>query len=101
MDLSKDFEIKIARFDHSYPVEAPDSYVVGFIVTHRISCKSMYQDTRVLYTDVVSGVTDMEVASIAWKRVEPAFEPWMKSVSENKTSVVGSVFDPSRVVSYL
>lgn len=93
--MDNDFEIKIARFDHSYP-ESPDSYVVGFIVKHRKSGRTMYQDIRVMYTDVVSGTTDMEVAAVAWKRVEPAFEPWMKSVSENKGgSVIGSLFYPS------
>ena len=91
-----DFEIKISRFDHTYPIEAPDSYVVGFIVTHRSSFHTMYQDTRVMYSDVASGLTDLEIAAIAWKRVEPAYEPWMKSVSENKgASVIGSVFVPS------
>lgn len=97
MEWPKSFEIKIARFEQAYPAEAPDSYVVGFTVTCPSNGRTMYQDTRIAYTEVQSGSTDKEVASMAWARVESAFEPWAKqliAVANTDGVVVGSVFVP-------
>ena len=98
MDWPTSFEVKIARFDQAYPAEAPDSYVVGFTVTCPANGRTMYQDTRVAYTEVQSGATDKEVTAMAWARVEPAFEPWARQIIASAAGadavVVGSVFVP-------
>lgn len=86
------FTIKIARYDAEYPIDTPDSYVVGFNVTCNANGRSMYLDTRVYYADA-AGKTEQEVAQQAWAALAPQFAGFVSAVSV-QPAILGSVFTP-------
>lgn len=87
-----DFSIKIVRFDATYPLEAPDSYVVGFHVMHKVTNRSKYADIRLVYADV-NGMTDEDIARLAWNQLKPGFTPWAQTAQGN-TPLLGAEFSP-------
>lgn len=92
--LWQDFSIKIVRFDATFPLDAPDSYVVGFHVMHKVNKRSKYADIRLPYEDI-KGLTDEEITRQAWTLLKPTFEPWAASiVSSASSSILGSEFTP-------
>lgn len=90
----QDFTIKIVRFDPTFPLDAPDSYVVGFHVMHKVNNRSKYADVRQTYEEV-NGLTDEQIARQAWALLKPTFEPWAASVSPvTNNTLLGSEFLP-------
>jgi|694.fasta_scaffold138160_1 hypothetical protein len=89
----QEFSIKIVRFDTVFPLEQPDSYVVGFNVMHKTNGRSKYLDIRIPFTDT-SGKTDEQVTQSAWTQLQPSFLPWAKSVNTMVAPIIGSDFTP-------
>ena len=89
-----DFSIKIVRFDPTFPLDAPDSYVVGFHVMHKTNQRSKYSDMRQSYEDV-KGLTDEQIVRKAWASLSATFEAWAATVVPSGTSsILGSEFVP-------
>lgn len=86
------YNVTVSRFDASYPVESPDSFIVGFTVTHKINGRSTYVDVRIPFPDA-SGMDDVKVVDLAWVRVEPSLQPWF-DLATTQSPIVGTTYVP-------
>lgn len=84
--------IRIARADGSYPKNNPDSFIVGFLMTHNRNLRSKYVDTRILYKDIPKASLpekeDIVAISDAWDRVRLKVYEWAVQANE-ESSIVG------------
>lgn len=88
-----DLKITITRFG-LYPADEPVSYVVGFTATHIPTCRSIYRDCTVPFTDLPVTHTDDDVLATAWNNLKESVEVWCGACSA-KSHVIGSTFEPT------
>lgn len=93
------FNVTVTRFDAKYPVDVPDSFVVGFTLTHKYNGRSKYIDVRVSYVDT-NGLDDQQVIDLAWSRLEQSFVDWGSAVC-GQCHIIGSAYVPPSVASAL
>lgn len=89
---SASYTVTVSRFDPRYPRETPDSFIVGFTISHKTNGRSTYLDARLPYTDT-SGMSDNQVVDLAWGRVEPTIQSWL-DVASTQSPIVGSAYVP-------
>jgi hypothetical protein len=82
--------IRVTRFD-AYPPSAPTSYAIGFVETCNSHTK--YADTTVPFAETAAGLTNDEIAAMAWRTLEPDFAAWRAAVS-SIPSIIGTEFSP-------
>ena len=87
-----DLKITITRFG-LYPADEPVSYVVGFTATHIPTCRSIYRDCTVSFTELPGTHTDDDVLATAWNNLKESVEVWCGACSA-KSHVIGSTFVP-------
>lgn len=83
-------EIKITRFE-MHPKEDPIGWQVGFSYTS--NGRMGYNDTVISLTEC-SGLTDEQIAKIAYIRLKPTIESWFENF-DSKSPLMGSVFTES------
>ena len=83
--------VTVSRFG-VYPAlpEDPIGYVVGFLVTHLGSARTLYRDCIVPFSDAAD--EDAAVAN-AWETLKEGVEAWNDACSA-KSPLVGSTFVP-------
>lgn len=89
--------VLVARYSPLYPTKEPDSYIVGFSITHNTNKRILYKEIRLYYKELQSYgslITDEKVLNIAWERLCPACKVWLSDVSQ-QGPIVGSTFIPS------
>jgi len=79
----------ISRFG-VYPTPDPTGHVVGFVVTHVPTGRSVYRDAVVAF----SGKIDDEIVAEAWTVLEPCINMWA-SECDSKSPLVGATFTPT------
>lgn len=78
--------VTVSRFTPTFPVDEPNSYIVGFTVKCPSNAKCMYKETRILYKDLKSHgphMKDEDVMKLAWERLDPHIKAWKKDLQRN------------------
>lgn len=83
--------VKITRFTSTYPLENPDSYIIGFSVHNDINKRSFYKEIRIFYREVSKIIDDEEVSNVAWNKLKSYYENWIND-NKKKNKMVGKTF---------
>ena len=73
----------------NYPVESPQSWVVGFTVTSNNN-RSFFIDTSVSYDEAQS---DTDAVDLAYKKLKPTIDSRLKNL-EIEQNIVGHIYEP-------
>ena len=73
----------------NYPVESPQSWVVGFTVTSNNN-RSFFIDTSVSYDEAQS---DTDAVDLAYKKLKPTIDSRLKNL-EIEQNIVGQINEP-------
>ena len=73
----------------NYPVESPQSWVVGFTVTSNNN-RSFFIDTSVTYDEAKS---DTDAVDLAYKKLKPTIDSRLKNL-EIEQNIVGQIYEP-------
>ena len=73
----------------NYPVESPQSWVVGFTVTSNNN-RSFFIDTSVSYDEAQS---DTDAVDLAYKKLKPTIDSRLKNL-EIAQNIVGQIYEP-------
>lgn len=73
----------------NYPVESPQSWVVGFTVTSNNN-RSFFIDTSVSYDEAQS---DTDAVDLAYKKLKPTIDSRLKNL-EIEQNIVGQIYEP-------
>lgn len=85
-------EVRVARLDKC---PAP-SHVVGFTILHTPSSRSLYLDAFVPLDSCDGHETEEQIVEKGWELVQKAAENWIDECEKKSSSLVGSIFDPTR-----
>jgi hypothetical protein len=85
-------EYKIYRHE-LYPIENPNSTVVGFLITDNETNKTAVLETNVSIAEC-NGKTPEEVCQIAFEQLKDKIERIKQDFQKNRESVIGKVFLP-------
>ena len=72
----------------NYPVESPQSWVVGFTVTSNNN-RSFFIDTSVSYDEAQS---DTDAVDLAYKKLKPTIDSRLKNL-EIEQNIVGQIYE--------
>lgn len=94
-DLTK---VRIANIKDAYPADAPDSFVVGFLVTYKEHRK--YVDVRIRYEEIPGNVGTLvdvnfdEYLAIdsAWNLVQDKVYSWLETKQKNSQKLKGKIW---------
>ena len=73
----------------NYPVESPQSWVVGFTVTSNNN-RSFFIDTSVSYDEAQS---DTDAVDLAYKKLKHKIDSMLKNL-EIEQNIVGQIYEP-------
>ena len=88
MVIKKLAKLVVSRLQN-YPVESPQSWVVGFTVTSNNN-RSFFIDTSVSYDEAQS---DTDAVDLAYKKLKPTIDSRLKNL-EIEQNIVGQIYEP-------